>query len=118
MTRRIKSGPADLLGKHLRMSDLVSYQEGSIVSRTLIDKAVGTVTIFAFDEGQGLSEHAAPYDAMVHILEGEVDLTLSGVVHSMKEGDVIIMSANEAHALKAVKPFKMLLTMVRQPSDG
>jgi quercetin dioxygenase-like cupin family protein len=118
MTRRIKSGPADLLGKHLKMSDLVSYQEGSIVSRTLIDKAVGTVTIFAFDVGQGLSEHAAPYDAMVHILEGEVDLTLSGIVHSMKEGDVIIMPANEAHALKAVKPIKMLLTMVRQPSDG
>ena len=116
MTRPTKSTPADLLGKHLKMSDLVSYQEGSIVSRTLIDKAVCTVTIFAFDEGQGLSEHAAPYDAMVHVLEGDVDLTLSGIVHSMKGGDVIIMPANEAHSLKAVKQFKMLLTMVRQPA--
>lgn len=107
-----------MLGKHLKMNDLVSYQDGSIVSRTLIDKPVGTITIFAFDEGQGLSEHAAPYDAMVHILEGEVDLTLSGVSHSMKGGDVIIMPANEAHALKAVKPFKMLLTMIRQPELG
>ena len=118
MTRRIKSGPADLLGKHLKMSELISFQEGSIVSRTLIDKPVGTVTLFAFDAGQGLSEHAAPYDAMVHILEGEVELTLSGILHSMKEGDAIIMPANEAHSLKAVKPFKMILTMVRQPEVG
>ncbi len=107
-----------MLGKHLKMNDLVSYQEGSVVSRTLIDKPVGTITIFAFDEGQGLSEHAAPYDAMVHILEGEVDLTLSGTSHSMKAGDAIIMPANESHALKAVKPFKMLLTMIRQPDLG
>jgi quercetin dioxygenase-like cupin family protein len=79
MARPTRSGTVDVLGKHLKMNDLVSYQDGSIVSRTLIDKPVGTVTIFAFDEGQGLSEHAAPYDAMVHILEGEVDLTLSGI---------------------------------------
>jgi quercetin dioxygenase-like cupin family protein len=105
------------LGKHLKIIDLVSYQEGSIVSRALIDKPVGTVTIFAFDKGQGLSEHAAPYDAMVHILEGDVDLTLSGVSHSMKAGDVIIMPANEPHSLKAVRPFKMLLTMIRQPES-
>ena len=115
MAKKIGSGPAELLGKHLKMSDLVSYQDGSIVSRTLIDKPVGTVTIFAFDQGQGLSEHAAPFDAMVHVLEGEVDLTLSGIPHSMKAGDVIVMPANETHALKALKPFKMLLTMIRQP---
>jgi quercetin dioxygenase-like cupin family protein len=115
MVKRVGSGPAELLGKHLKMNDLVSYQEGSIVSRTLIDKPVGTVTLFAFDQGQGLSEHATPYDAMVHVLEGELDLTLSGIVHSLKAGDVVIMPANEAHALKAVTPFKMLLTMVRQP---
>jgi quercetin dioxygenase-like cupin family protein len=114
MAKQKGSGPAELLGKHLKMSDLVSYQDGSVVSRTLMDKPVGTVTIFAFDEGQGLSEHAAPYDAMVHVLEGELDLTLSGISHSMKEGDVIVMPANEAHALKAVRPFKMLLTMIRQ----
>ena len=115
MAKKTGSGPAELLGKHLKMNDLVSYQEGSTVSRTLMDKPVGTVTMFAFDQGQGLSEHAAPYDAMVHVLEGEVELTLSGIVHSMKAGDVIIMPANEAHSLKAVKQFKMLLTMIRQP---
>ena len=114
MAKKTGSGHADLLGKHLTMNDLVSYQEGSIVSRTLMDKPVGTVTMFAFDQGQGLSEHAAPYDAMVHVLEGEVDLTLSGVVHSMKAGDVIVMPANEPHELKATKQFKMLLTMIRQ----
>jgi quercetin dioxygenase-like cupin family protein len=114
MAKKTGSGHADLLGKHLTMNDLVSYQEGSIVSRTLMDKPVGTVTMFAFDKGQGLSEHAAPYDAMVHVLEGEVDLTLSGIVHSMKAGDVIVMPANEPHELKATKPFKMLLTMIRQ----
>ena len=117
MARRARSGPADILGKHLKMNDLVVYQDGSTVSRTLIDKPVGTVTIFAFDEGQGLSEHAAPYDAMVHVLEGELDLTLSGVMHSMKAGDVIVMPANEAHSLKAVTRFKMLLTMIRQPES-
>ena len=85
-----------------------------------MDKPVGTVTMFAFDQGQGLSEHAAPYDAMVHVLEGEVELTLSGIVHSMKAGDVVIMPANGPHSLKAVKQFKMLLTMIRQPetADG
>jgi quercetin dioxygenase-like cupin family protein len=118
MAKKIGSGPAELLGKHLKMNDLVSYQDGSIVSRTLIDKPVGTVTIFAFDQGQGLSEHAAPFDAMVHVLEGEVDLTLSGILYTMKEGDVIVMPANETHALKAVKPFKMILTMVRQPETA
>jgi quercetin dioxygenase-like cupin family protein len=115
MAKKSGSGPAEVIGKHLTLNDLVAYQEGSIVSRALIDKPVGTVTMFAFDEGQGLSEHAAPYDAMVHVLEGEVDLTLSGIVHSMKAGDVIIMPANEAHSLNAVKQFKMLLTMIRQP---
>jgi quercetin dioxygenase-like cupin family protein len=115
MTKRTGAGPSEMLGRHISINDLVGYQEGSIVSRTLIDKPVGTVTLFAFDEGQGLSEHAAPFDAMVHVLEGEVDLTLSGTVHSMKAGEVIIMPANEAHALKAVRQFKMLLTMIRQP---
>jgi quercetin dioxygenase-like cupin family protein len=115
MAKKTGTGPAEVLGKHMKMSELVSYQEGSVVSRTLIDKPAGTVTIFAFDEGQGLSEHAAPYDAMVHVLEGEGDLTLSGVVHSMKGGDFIIMPANEPHELKAVKQLKMLLTMIRQP---
>ena len=118
MTKKTGTGPAELLGKHLKMNDLVSYQEGSTVSRTLMDKPVGTVTMFAFDQGQGLSEHAAPYDAMVHVLEGEVELTLSGIVHFMKAGDVVIMPANESHSLKAFKQFKMLLTMIRQPETA
>jgi quercetin dioxygenase-like cupin family protein len=117
MAKKSGSRPADLLGKHLNMNELISYQEGSIVSRTLIDKPAGTVTIFAFDEGQGLSEHAAPFDAMVHVLDGELLLTLSGIEHSLKAGDMIIMPADETHALKAVKQFKMLLTMIRQPAD-
>lgn len=115
MAKKTWPGTADLLGRHLKMSDMVDYQEGSIVSRTLMDKPEGTVTVFAFDEGQGLSEHAAPFDAMVHVLEGEVDLKLSGIVHSMKAGDFIIMPANESHELKAVRQFKMLLTMIRRP---
>ena len=93
--------------------DLIAYQEGSVVSRTLIDKKAGTVTLFAFDEGQGLSEHTAPYDALVHVLEGEVDVTISGKTVRLKGGEVTIMPANETHALSAVSRFKMLLTMVR-----
>lgn len=96
-----------------RLKDLVSYQEGSIVSRTIIDKETGTVTLFAFDEGQGLSEHTAPFDAMVYVVEGEVEITISGKPYRLKEGDLIVMPANEPHALKALSRFKMLLVMVR-----
>lgn len=93
--------------------DLVEYQEDSIVSRTLIDKGAGTVTAFAFDEGQGLSEHTAPFDAMVHVLDGEVEITISGKLHCVKKGEMIIMPANEPHALKATARFKMVLTMIK-----
>lgn len=103
--------PSDL--EVLRLKDLVSYQENSIVSRTIIDKEVGTVTLFAFDEGQGLSEHTAPFDAMVYVIEGEVEITISGKPYHLKEGDMIVMPANEPHALKALKKFKMLLIMIR-----
>lgn len=96
-----------------RLTDLIEYQEASIVSRTLIDKKAGTVTLFAFDEQQGLSEHTAPYDAMVQIIDGEVEITISGKTHHVKEGEMIIMPANKPHALKAIKRFKMLLTMIR-----
>jgi quercetin dioxygenase-like cupin family protein len=95
------------------IAGLVEYQSGSIVSRTLIDKDAGTVTLFAFDEGQGLSEHTAPFDAMVHILDGEVEISISGQLHMLKEGEMIIMPANEPHALKATSKFKMVLTMVK-----
>ena len=93
--------------------DMINYQEDSVVSKILIGKKSGTVTLFAFDQGQGLSEHTAPYDAMVQILEGMVEITISGTPFTLKEGEMIIMPANDPHALKAVKPFKMLLTMIR-----
>jgi quercetin dioxygenase-like cupin family protein len=95
------------------MTDLVAYQEGSVVSRTLIDKKVGTVTVFAFGEGQGLSEHTAPYDVCVQILDGEAEVTIAGTVHHLAAGQMIIMPANQPHLLKAVKRFKMLLVMIR-----
>ncbi len=98
----------------VKLMDLIDYQKGSVVSRALIDKKVGTVTLFAFDEGQGLSEHTAPYDAMVQVLEGEVEITISGRPIHLKEGEMIIMPANEPHALKALKKYKMLLTMIRE----
>jgi quercetin dioxygenase-like cupin family protein len=95
------------------LADLAEYQAGSIVSRTLIDRGTGTVTLFAFDEGEGLSEHTAPFDAMVHVLDGEVEITISGKLHMLKEGEMIIMPANEPHALKATSKFKMVLTMIK-----
>jgi len=96
-----------------RVIDLVDYQKGSVVSRTILEKETGTVTLFAFDQGQGLSEHTAPYDALVYILDGEADITISGRTHQLSVGEMIIMPANEPHALKAVKRFKMELTMIR-----
>jgi len=96
-----------------KLLDMIDYQEKSIVSKTLINKKTGTVTLFAFDEGQGLSEHTAPFDAMVYILDGEVEITISGNPHKLGCGDVIIMPANEPHALRALKSFKMMLTMIK-----
>ena len=100
-------------GRVLKFADLVGYQEGSIVSRTMIDKKTGTVTLFAFDQGQGLSEHTTPFDALVFLLDGEAEVTISGEGHRVKEGDMVIMPANEPHALKAVQQFKMALVMIR-----
>ena len=93
--------------------DMVSYQDGAVVSRTLIDKKTGTVTLFSFGEGQGLSEHTAPFDALVQVLDGEVEIRIAGQPFHLKPGEIIVMPANEPHALKAVVPFKMLLTMIR-----
>lgn len=97
----------------LKLGDMVAYQEGSVVSRTIIDKKTGTVTLFAFGKEQGLSEHTAPFDAMVLILNGEADVVLSGKTHRLREGEMVIMPANKPHALKAVSEFKMLLIMIR-----
>jgi len=114
MTTEKKPGAAEghpLQVFHLR--DSVSYQEGSIVSREIVGKKTGTVTVFAFDEGQGLSEHTAPFDALVYILDGEAEILVSGKAYNPKAGVMIIMPANEPHALKAIKRFKMLLIMIR-----
>jgi len=95
------------------MAGLVDYQVDAIVSRTLIDKNAGTITVFAFAEGQKLSEHTAPFDAMVHIMDGYCEVTISGKAHQLKAGDMIIMPANKPHGIKATKNFKMLLIMIR-----
>jgi quercetin dioxygenase-like cupin family protein len=102
-----------LIAQAQNLSDLIAYQEGSVVSRTIIDKKAGTVTLFAFDENQGLSEHTAPYDAMVYILDGEVKITISGKPIMLKQGEMTIMPANQPHALAAKTRFKMLLIMVK-----
>ena len=96
-----------------QLVDLVNYQEQSVVSKTLIEKKTGTVTLFAFDEGQELSEHTAPFDALVHMVEGEAEIIISGKSFFLKSGDAIIMPANDPHAVKAPSQFKMLLTMIR-----
>lgn len=108
-----QTGGEKLVGRALRVVDLIDYQEGAVVSRTLVDRKTGTVTLFAFDEGQGLSEHTAPFDALVHILDGEAEIVISGKSLRAKEGDMVIMPANQPHALKAVKKFKMNLIMIR-----
>jgi quercetin dioxygenase-like cupin family protein len=96
-----------------RLSDSIEYQKASVVSRTLIDKKAGSVTLFAFDEQQGLSEHAAPYDALVQVIDGEAEITISGKTRQLKAGEMIILPANAPHSLKAKSRFKMLLTMIR-----
>lgn len=112
MEKNTKSGE-NLIGNVLVLSDLVDYQEGSVVSRTVINQKTGTVTLFAFDKGEGLSEHTAPFDAMVYIIEGESEVTISGKPFHLKDGNMIIMPANEPHALKAITRFKMLLVMIK-----
>ncbi len=102
-----------LLGQAMELIGLIEYQEGSVVSKTIIDKATGTLTLFAFDDGQGLSEHTAPFDALVYILDGEAEVTISGKSLHLKEGDMVIMPANESHALRAIKKFKMMLVMIK-----
>ena len=97
----------------LRLVDLVDYQTGSVVSRTIIEKEAGTVTLFAFDEGEGLSEHTAPFDALVYLVDGEAEVIIAGHHLMLKEKEMVIMPANKPHALRAVKRFKMVLTMIR-----
>ncbi len=96
-----------------RLAELIDYQEGSVVSRTILKKKAGNVTLFAFDRGEGLSEHTAPYDALVYIIEGRAEVTVSGEPVELRAGDLILLPANEPHALTAIEPFKMMLTMIR-----
>ena len=97
----------------IHLAGMVNYQEGAVVSRTLIQRATATITLFAFDEGQGLSEHTAPFDALAQVLEGEAEITVSGKPLVTKAGHAVLMPANQPHSLKALTRFKMLLTMIR-----
>src|SRR5512144_1742359 len=100
--------------QRLHMVDLASYQEGSVVSRQITKDEAGNITLFAFDQGQELSEHTAPFDAVVHVLDGELEVRISGKPFHLKSGEMIIMPANEPHAMTAISKFKMLLTMIRK----
>lgn len=97
----------------LRLAGLVSYQEGTVVSRTLLKHSSGTVTVFAFDAGQGLTEHTAAFDALVQILDGKAEITISDKPYRVETGEAILLPANRPHAVAALTPFKMLLTMIR-----
>ena len=103
----------DILGSAATIAALLKYQRKSVVSRTLVDSPVCTITLFAFDAGQGLSEHSAPFNAMVLVLDGEAQIIIGGTPHHLCAGALVVMPANIPHAVKAVKKFKMLLTMVR-----
>ena len=102
-----------LIGKVENLVSLVDYQAGSVVSRTIIDKPAGTLTLFAFDAGQGLSEHTAPFDALVYLLDGRAEVIIAGKPLQLKQGEMVIMPANVPHALKALRRFKMLLAMIK-----
>jgi quercetin dioxygenase-like cupin family protein len=104
----------ELKGKVLRLKDLVGYADGTVASRMIISRKAGNITLFSFDENEGLSEHTAPYDAVVTILEGECEVWVAGPTFRMKEGDTIIFPANVPHALSAITKFKMSLTMIRE----
>ncbi len=102
-----------LLSKAMNLGNMVEYQDGSIISREILRKETGTITLFAFDAGQGLSEHTAPFDAVVQILDGEAEIYISGEPITALSGQMVIMPANKPHSLKANKKFKMLLTMIK-----
>ena len=103
----------DLKAKKLDLESLITYQDGSIVSREILKLPTGTITVFAFSAGQGLSEHTVPFNATVYILDGEAEVKISDQTHIIKKGEMIIMPANQPHSLKAEKPFKMLLIMIK-----
>jgi quercetin dioxygenase-like cupin family protein len=104
----------DLKGKVIRLPDLVEYAEGTVASRMVVNRRSGSVTIFSFDENEGLSEHAAPFDALVTILDGECEVWVAGTTSRMKTGDTIVFPANVPHALSAITRFKMSLVMIKE----
>ena len=108
-----QAGTDKLIGQAISLADMVDYQEGSVVSRTVIKQKTGTITMFAFGEDQGLSEHTTPFDALVYVVDGEVEIVISGESSKLKAGEMIIMPADKPHALKAISRFKMLLVMIR-----
>lgn len=113
--KRVRGGTMsdELKARVLRIEALIEYQEGAVISREIIRKDTGTVTIFAFDKGEGLSEHTAPFDAMVQVIDGKAEITISGNKNVLEKGDTIIMPASEPHSLHALERFKMVLTMIR-----
>jgi quercetin dioxygenase-like cupin family protein len=113
--KNVKS-PEDLKGRALSLAGLVAYQDGAVVSREVVSQKAGTVTVFAFDEGEQLSEHTAPFDALVVDLDGEADIVIGGRANRVRPGEMIIMPADVPHALKAVTRFKMLLVMIKKPA--
>jgi len=108
-----QSNKDELKSKMLNPAEMIAYQKDSVVSKTLVNKSTGTVTLFAFDKNQGLSEHTAPYDALVYILDGEAEIKISGKSNKLAGGEMIIMPANEPHELAALAPFKMMLIMIK-----
>lgn len=102
-----------LMAASVNLATLVDYQDGAVVSRTIIERSTGTVTLFAFDKGQGLSKHTAPFDALVYVIDGEANITISGQGINLKAGEATIMPANQPHALQAIDRFKMMLVMIK-----
>src|SRR5512139_2478102 len=114
MTEKADRKREELRGIVLSLKDLVDYQEGTVASRMIVNRKAGSITLFSFDEDEGLSEHTAPFDAVVTILDGECEVWVAGTTHQMKEGETIIFPANVPHALSATTPFKMMLIMIRE----
>ncbi len=113
MVKSDRENMKDLSARALKAAGLIDYQTKSVVSKTIIEKSAGSVTLFAFDKGQGLSEHTAPFDALVEIIDGEAEITISGKVHRVKKGEIIVMPADKPHAFKASRRFKMVLMMIK-----
>ena len=105
-----------LKGQPFDLAENIAYADGAVVSKTLVSKDAGSITLFSFDKGQGISEHAAPYDAVAYIMEGRAEIVLGGKPHKVNSGQMLVMPANVPHALKAIERFKMMLIMIRSAS--